>query len=250
MRLTSRSRAARTLAPIRARACVSSWSRRFSPASAPRRSWIGLDWHTAFSETEEQLAHALVNAVFFGSFVAGLGRALAVACASVVATAADHERGRDRAAPIRRGCSARAIALSIMLRRINASRARASSATVAASLVSAVALRRASSCGRCCRIAKARGDRLRANAEKRQRRKPLAFVVDRISALAASWIAAFTALGRRADRVRRVRAVPRCADRAHFHGRRRVLPAVACDRGPVFHVRSVRASSGCTTRSA
>ena len=38
--------------------------------------WIGLDWHNAFSDTENQLARALVGAVFFGSFVAGLGRAL------------------------------------------------------------------------------------------------------------------------------------------------------------------------------
>jgi small-conductance mechanosensitive channel len=37
---------------------------------------IGLDWHGALSATEQALAHTLVSAVFWGSFVAGLGRAL------------------------------------------------------------------------------------------------------------------------------------------------------------------------------
>lgn len=36
----------------------------------------GLNGHGAFSEAEQTLARAIVNAVFFGSFVAGLGRAL------------------------------------------------------------------------------------------------------------------------------------------------------------------------------
>ena len=98
----------------------------------------GLEWHGAFTGAEDQLAHSLVLAVFFGGFVAGLGRALL-----------SPRRHSWRLPPIADDTATAlapfpwllgtAIALSIMLRRINNVAGASLAATVAASFVSAVA---------------------------------------------------------------------------------------------------------------
>jgi potassium efflux system protein len=98
---------------------------------------IGLDWHDALSETEKQLARALINAVFFGSFVAGLGRALLSPSRPSwrLPSITDDVATSLRGIPFALGG---AVALSIMLRRINTIVGASISATVAASMLGAV----------------------------------------------------------------------------------------------------------------
>jgi len=99
--------------------------------------WIGLDWHNAFSDTENQLARALVGAVFFGSFVAGLGRALLSARRPSWRLPEITNEIASALAPFP-WLLGGAIALSIVLRRINSVANASLAATVAASLVSAL----------------------------------------------------------------------------------------------------------------
>ena len=98
---------------------------------------LGLDWNNAFSATEKQVAHALINAVYFGSFVAGLGRGLLSPARPSwrLPPISDPMVASLRGFPLLFGA---AIALSIMLRRINSIVGASISATVAASVVSAV----------------------------------------------------------------------------------------------------------------
>jgi potassium efflux system protein len=98
---------------------------------------IGLDWHGAFTGSEEQFAHSAIIAVFFGSFVAGLGRALLSPSRPSwrLPPIADEVAIALRPFPWLLGT---AIAISIMLRRINGIAGASLSATVAASFVSAV----------------------------------------------------------------------------------------------------------------
>jgi len=98
---------------------------------------LGLDWNDAFSDTEKQLSHALINAVFFGSFVAGLGRALLSPTRPSwrLPSISDDLAPTLRRLPLALGA---AVALSIMMRRINTIVGASISATVAASMVSAV----------------------------------------------------------------------------------------------------------------
>jgi small-conductance mechanosensitive channel len=97
----------------------------------------GLDWHGAFTGAEEQLAHSAVIAVFFGSFVAGLGRALLSPTRPSwrLPPIADDVATALRPLPWLLGA---AIAVSIMLRRINGIAGASLSATVAASFVSTI----------------------------------------------------------------------------------------------------------------
>ncbi len=99
--------------------------------------WIGLDWHDAFSDTENQLARAIVGAVFFGSFVAGLGRALLSAGRPSWRLPEITDEIATTLAPFP-WLLGGAIAISIVLRRINSVANASLAATVAASLVSAL----------------------------------------------------------------------------------------------------------------
>ena len=98
---------------------------------------VGLDWHDALSDTEDLVARAIVSAVFFGSFVAGLGRALlSPARPSWRLTPVSDEIALAlRPFPWLLGA---AVAFSILLRRINSAAAASLSATIAASLVTAL----------------------------------------------------------------------------------------------------------------
>ncbi|NCT66940.1 MAG: mechanosensitive ion channel family protein [Rhodanobacteraceae bacterium] len=97
----------------------------------------GLDWHEAFSGAEKAFARALVGAVFFGSFVTGLGRALLSA-----------RRPSWRLAPIDDAIAARLrlfpllvgvlVALSQLAKQVNSLVAASLSATILTSLVVAV----------------------------------------------------------------------------------------------------------------
>jgi small-conductance mechanosensitive channel len=153
--------------------------------------WIGLDWHNAFSDTENQLARALVGAVFFGSFVAGLGRALL-----------SPGRPSWRLPPITNEVASAlaafpwllggAIALSIVLRRVNVVANASLAATVAASLVSAL-LYGAIVLWALARIAKAR-----RNVEPQADARPGEAPPHSLGAtlmLAAGWAATLAALG-------------------------------------------------------
>jgi len=98
---------------------------------------IGLDWHDAFSATEKQLARTLVNAVFFGSFIAGLGRALLSPARPSwrLPPVSDAVATSLRPFPLLLGG---AIALSIMLRRVNSVASASIAATITASLIVAL----------------------------------------------------------------------------------------------------------------
>ncbi len=153
--------------------------------------WVGLDWHNAFSETENQLARAVVGAVFFGSFVAGLGRALLSPGRPSWRLPPITNEIADALAPFA-WLLGGAIALSITLRRINSVANASLAATVAASLVSAllygVILLWALS-----RIAKERR-KPPAHAESKQDEPPPHSLWATL-ALAAAWIATLTAVG-------------------------------------------------------
>ncbi len=96
-----------------------------------------LDWHDAFSDVEATFARAIVSAVFFGSFVAGLGRALLSAQRPSwrLPSIPDPVAERLRLFPPLLGC---AVALSILQQKINSLIGASLSATIAGSL--AVAL--------------------------------------------------------------------------------------------------------------
>ena len=150
---------------------------------------IGLDWHDALSETEKQLAHSLVSAVFFGSFVAGLGRALLSPARPSwrLPPISDEAAAALRGLPLLLGGS---IALSIMLRRINSIVGASISATVAASAVSAL-LYCAIVLWGLARVARARR---RAHADAAKDAKPEPRSLSTHLATAALGIAAFVAL--------------------------------------------------------
>jgi small-conductance mechanosensitive channel len=96
----------------------------------------GFDWHDAFSDAEKQLAHAFVSAVFFASFVFGLGRALLSPTRPSwrLPPIADSTALAIRGAPL---MLALVVLLSILVRRVNAIAGASISATVAASFVTA-----------------------------------------------------------------------------------------------------------------
>ncbi|HJT97259.1 MAG TPA: DUF3772 domain-containing protein, partial [Rhodanobacteraceae bacterium] len=131
----------------------------------------GLDWHGAFSDAEKQLARSLVNAVFFGSFVAGLGRALL----SPTRPSWRLPPVPDAVASALRGMPwllGGAIALNIVLRRINSVAGASIAATVAATLLGAL-LYGGIVLWALVRIAKARRQaRAEATAEKPEAREP------------------------------------------------------------------------------
>jgi small-conductance mechanosensitive channel len=98
---------------------------------------IALDWHGAFSDAETTFARAIVNAILFGSFVAGLGRALLSAARPSwrLPSIPDDIAERLRVFPLLLGC---AIGFSILQQKINSLVGASLSATIAGSL--AVAL--------------------------------------------------------------------------------------------------------------
>ncbi|MEO5560747.1 MAG: DUF3772 domain-containing protein [Dokdonella sp.] len=98
---------------------------------------VGLDWHGAFSDAETAFARAVVSAIFFGSFVAGLGRALLSAARPSwrLPSIPDDVAERLRLFPMLLGC---AIAISILQQKINTLVGASLSATIAGSLMVAL----------------------------------------------------------------------------------------------------------------
>ena len=188
---------------------------------------VGIDWHEALSDTERKLAHALVNAVFFGSFVAGLGRALLSPSRPSWRLPAI---GDDVAASLRvlPWALGGAVALSIMLRRINTIVGASISATVAASMLSAVLYGAIIMWG-LIRLIKAR-----ARATPRSRRgrggSRNVFAVGTIRAGGDRHRGRRRA-ARRGRRLHRVRAIRGRARRSPDHHRRLAVSACAPDRG-------------------
>ena len=153
--------------------------------------WIGLDWHNAFSDTENQLARAIVGAVFFGSFVAGLGRALLSPGRPSWRLPEITNEVASAVAPFA-WLLGGAIALSIVLRRINSVANASLAATVAASLVSAL-LYGAIILWALVRIAKARRQVPQKTEAKPGEAPPHSLWTT--LTLGAAWIAAVIALG-------------------------------------------------------
>jgi len=153
--------------------------------------WIGLDWHNAFSDTENQLARAIVGAVFFGSFVAGLGRALLSPGRPSWRLPEITNEVASAVAPFA-WLLGGAIALSIVLRRINSAANASLAATVAASLVSAL-LYGAIILWALVRIAKARRQVPQKTEAKPGEAPPHSLWTT--LTLGAAWIAAVIALG-------------------------------------------------------
>jgi potassium-dependent mechanosensitive channel len=153
--------------------------------------WIGLDWHNAFSDTENQLARAIVGAVFFGSFVAGLGRALLSAGRPSWRLPEITDEVASTLAPFP-WLLGGAIAVSIVLRRINSVANASLAATVAASLVSAL-FYGAIVLWALIRIAKVRRQAPRhVDAKPGETPPPSLWTT---LALAVAWLATVTALG-------------------------------------------------------
>jgi potassium efflux system protein len=98
---------------------------------------VALDWHGAFSDAENTFARAVVSAVFFGSFVAGLGRALLSAARPSwrLPSIPDDIAERLRLFPMLLGC---AIAFSILQQKINTLVSASLSATISGSLIVAL----------------------------------------------------------------------------------------------------------------
>jgi small-conductance mechanosensitive channel len=98
---------------------------------------FALDWHDAFSDAETTFARAIVSAVFFGSFVAGLGRALLSSARPSWRLPAipDDVAERLRLFPLLLGC---AVAFSLLQQKINSLVGASLSATIAGSLVVAL----------------------------------------------------------------------------------------------------------------
>ncbi|MEO7325676.1 MAG: DUF3772 domain-containing protein [Dokdonella sp.] len=98
---------------------------------------VALDWRGAFSDAENAFARAVVSAIFFGSFVAGLGRALLSAARPSwrLPSIPDDVAERLRLFPMLLGC---AIAFSILQQKINTLVGASLSATIAGSLVVAL----------------------------------------------------------------------------------------------------------------
>ncbi|HVT32079.1 MAG TPA: DUF3772 domain-containing protein, partial [Rhodanobacteraceae bacterium] len=96
----------------------------------------GLDWHGAFSDAESLLARSIVNALFFGSFVAGLGRALLSPTRPSwrLPPIGDAVAASLRGFPLMLGG---AVALGIVLRRANSIAGASLSATIATSVATA-----------------------------------------------------------------------------------------------------------------
>jgi small-conductance mechanosensitive channel len=97
----------------------------------------GLDWHGALSNAESMLARSIVNALFFGSFVAGLGRALLSPTRPSwrLPPIGDAIASSLRGFPLMLGG---AVALGIVLRRANSIAGASLSATIATSVATAV----------------------------------------------------------------------------------------------------------------
>lgn len=94
----------------------------------------GLDWHRAFSDAEVAIANALVFAVFFGSFVEGLGRALLSAARPSwrLPPIPDRVAQRLRMFPLLLGCVA---GISILQRHVYTLIGASVSAAIAGSLI-------------------------------------------------------------------------------------------------------------------
>jgi len=153
--------------------------------------WVGLDWHNAFSDTENQLARAIVGAVFFGSFVAGLGRALLSPGRPSWRLPEITNEVASALAPFP-WLLGGAIALSIVLRRINSVANASLAATVAASLLNAL-LYGAIVLWALIRISKARRS-MPENTEAKPGEAPPHSLWTTL-ALGVAWIATITALG-------------------------------------------------------
>lgn len=97
----------------------------------------GLDWHGALTDAERALTDSLVNAVFAGSFIAGLGRALLSAARPSwrLPPLGDALAHRLRRFPLAFGVAA---VLAIVLQRLNRLTNASLSATIGASLVIAL----------------------------------------------------------------------------------------------------------------
>jgi potassium efflux system protein len=98
---------------------------------------VGLNWHDAFSDTEQALAGAIIAAVFFGSFVAGLGRGLLSAARPSWRLPAIPDDVAQRLAvfPLLLGF---AVAFGVLQRRVNSLVGASLSATIAGSLFVAI----------------------------------------------------------------------------------------------------------------
>ena len=98
---------------------------------------LGLDWHDAFSAAEKQFARALVSAMFFGGFVAGLGRGLLSAARPSwrLPEIVDEVAHGLRIFPWVLGA---AVALSVVVRRVNSIVGASLAATIAALLLTAL----------------------------------------------------------------------------------------------------------------
>ena len=149
----------------------------------------GLDWHGAFSGAEEQLAHSLVLAVFFGSFVAGLGGALLSPGRPSWRLPQIEDETAVALGPFP-WLFGTAIALSIMLRRINNVAGASLAATVAASFVSAVVYGALVVWA----LLRIRQGRRNAAAERKPDDAPPTPSVWSNLIIAALWLAALTAL--------------------------------------------------------
>ncbi|HEV7491424.1 MAG TPA: DUF3772 domain-containing protein [Rhodanobacteraceae bacterium] len=150
---------------------------------------VGLDWQNSFSGAEEQLAHSLVLAVFFGSFVAGLGRALLSSGRPSWRLPQIPDEMAIALAPFPWLFGA-ASALSIMLRRINNVAGASLAATVAASFVSAVVYGALVVWA----LLRIRRGRRNAAAERKADEAPPSPSVWSNLVIAALWLAALTAL--------------------------------------------------------
>jgi small-conductance mechanosensitive channel len=95
---------------------------------------MGLDWHQALSQAEAALARAIVAAVFFGGFVAGLGRALLSSSRPSwrLPPIPDDVAQRLRMFPLLFGA---AVSFSVLLNRINGLANASLPATIASSVV-------------------------------------------------------------------------------------------------------------------
>ena len=93
----------------------------------------GLDWHGALSDVEKTLARALLGAVFFGSLITGLGRALLSAARPSwrLPPIGDAVARRLRPLPLLLGCAA---AFAILQKQVNVLIGASLSATIAGSL--------------------------------------------------------------------------------------------------------------------
>ena len=137
----------------------------------------GLDWHGAFSDAEATFAQALVAAAFYGSFVAGLGRALLSAARPSwrLPPISDATAERLRRLPLLFGL---VVGFSVLQKRVNSLLGTSLAATIAGSLLVALLY------GGLIGWALLRAGRSRAAAAEESPRRPLWLGL----AMAALWL--------------------------------------------------------------